>query len=67
MIGFGVRNLADLDRGLEEIARVVKRGGRFVILEFSTPRTWPLKQLYLFYFRRVLPLVGRLVSKHTTA
>ena len=67
MIGFGVRNLADLDRGLGEIARVLKRGGRVVILEFSTPRSWPLRPLYLFYFRHVLPLVGRLVSKHTTA
>ena len=67
VIGFGVRNLADLDRGLGEIARVLKRGGRVVILEFSTPRSWPLRPLYLFYFRHVLPLIGRLVSKHTTA
>jgi len=67
MIGFGVRNLADLDRGLGEIARVLKPGGRVVILEFSTPRIWPVRPLYLFYFRHVLPLIGRLVSKHTTA
>jgi demethylmenaquinone methyltransferase/2-methoxy-6-polyprenyl-1,4-benzoquinol methylase len=67
VIGFGVRNLADLDRGLGEIARVLKPGGRVVILEFSTPRIWLVRQLYHFYFRRVLPLVGRLVSKHTTA
>lgn len=67
MIGFGIRNLADLDRGLGEIARVLKRGGRVVILEFSIPRIWPVRPLYLFYFRRVLPLIGRLVSKHTTA
>ncbi len=67
MIGFGIRNLADLDRGLGEIARVLKRGGRVVILEFSTPRIWPVRPLYRFYFRRVLPLIGRFVSKHTTA
>ena len=67
MVGFGIRNLADLDRGLGEIARVLKRGGRVVILEFSIPRIWPIRPLYLFYFRRVLPLIGRLVSKHTTA
>jgi demethylmenaquinone methyltransferase/2-methoxy-6-polyprenyl-1,4-benzoquinol methylase len=67
MIGFGIRNLVDLDRGLEEIARVLKRGGRIAILEFSTPRRWPIRPLYGFYFRHVLPLVGRLVSKHTTA
>ena len=49
------------------MARVLKRGGRVVILEFSIPRIWPVRPLYLFYFRRVLPLIGRLVSKHTTA
>jgi demethylmenaquinone methyltransferase/2-methoxy-6-polyprenyl-1,4-benzoquinol methylase len=67
MVGFGVRNLADLDRGLGEMARVLKRGGRVVILEFSTPRAWPVRPLYRLYFRRVLPLIGRLLSKHTTA
>jgi demethylmenaquinone methyltransferase/2-methoxy-6-polyprenyl-1,4-benzoquinol methylase len=67
MIGFGVRNLADLDRGLAEIARVLKRGAPVVILEFSTPRQWPVRPLYRFYFRRVLPLIGWLVSKHKTA
>lgn len=67
MVGFGIRNLADLDRGLGEIARVLKRAGRVVILEFSTPRIWPVRPLYRFYFRRVLPLIGRFVSKHTTA
>ena len=67
MVGFGVRNLVDLDRGLGEIARVLKRGGRVAILEFSTPRTWPIRPVYLSYFRRVLPFIGRLVSKHTTA
>jgi len=66
-VGFGVRNLADLDQGLRESARVLKPGARLVVLEFTTPTWQPLKGLYLAYFRRVLPAIGRLVSKHTTA
>ena len=66
-VGFGIRNLADLDRGLGEISRVIKPGGRVVILEFCTPRRWPIRQLYLLYFRRFLPTVGRLISKHKNA
>ena len=66
-IGFGIRNVADLDAGLVEAARILKPGGRLVILEFAIPRWQPLRSLYLFYFRRVLPLIGRLLSKHTTA
>jgi demethylmenaquinone methyltransferase/2-methoxy-6-polyprenyl-1,4-benzoquinol methylase len=67
LVGFGVRNLSDLDRGLRETARVLKPGARFVVLEFSTPRSAPLRALYLFYFLRVLPGIGRLVSKHREA
>jgi len=67
LVGFGVRNLADLDRGLVEARRVLKPGARFVILEFTTPRFAPLRAAYLFYFRRLLPLIGRAVSKHTDA
>ena len=67
LVGFGVRNLADLDAGLREAARVLKPGARFVILEFATPRFPPLRAAYLFYFRRILPVVGRLVSKHREA
>lgn len=67
MVAFGVRNLVDLDRGLSEIARVLKPGANAVILDFSLPTAWPVKPLYLFYFRRVLPRIGRLVSKHMSA
>lgn len=66
-VGFGVRNLSDLDRGLAEAARVLRPGARLVVLEFTTPRRQPLRSLYHLYFRRLLPLVGRLVSKHRNA
>ena len=66
-VGFGVRNLADLDAGLAELRRVLRPGARLVVLDFTTPSFAPLRVLYLFYFRRILPLVGRLVSGHPTA
>ena len=66
-VGFGVRNLADLDAGLREQARVLKPGARFVILEFTIPQWQPFRGAYLFYFLRVLPAVGRMVSKHGSA
>jgi demethylmenaquinone methyltransferase/2-methoxy-6-polyprenyl-1,4-benzoquinol methylase len=64
---FGVRNLADLDSGLREVLRVLRPGGRFVILEFSTPYLPVWRELYRFYSRWVLPMVGRVVSGHPTA
>jgi demethylmenaquinone methyltransferase/2-methoxy-6-polyprenyl-1,4-benzoquinol methylase len=67
MVAFGVRNLADLDLGLREAARVLKPGSRFVVLEFATPRHPAFRALYLLYFRRLLPAIGRLVSKHRDA
>ena len=67
MVAFGVRNLADVDRGLAEAARVLKPGARLVVLEFATPRFAPLRAAYLFYFRHVLPAIGRAVSKHRDA
>lgn len=66
-VGFGVRNLADLDAGLREMHRVLKPGARLVILEFTTPHWQPFRGLYFFYFLHVLPLVGRMISKHGSA
>ncbi len=67
MVGWGVRNLTDLDAGLAEAARVMAPGARLVILEMALPsRRW-LRPIYQFYFRRVLPRLGRLISKHRTA
>ena len=67
MVAFGVRNLADLDAGFAEVARVLRAGARFVVLELTTPRFAPLRAAYLFYFRRILPAIGRAVSKHRDA
>jgi demethylmenaquinone methyltransferase/2-methoxy-6-polyprenyl-1,4-benzoquinol methylase len=66
-VGFGVRNLMDLDAGLREAARVLKPGARYVILEMSTPSWQPLRGMFLFYFRHILPNIGRLVSHHSNA
>lgn len=66
-VGFGVRNLADIDGGLRELARVLEPGARLVILEFTTPRWQPFRALYLFYFLHVLPRIGRLISGHNDA
>jgi len=61
-VAFGIRNVADPRQGLRELARVVRPGGRVLVLEFSTPRRGPLAWAYRTYFTRVLPRVGRLVS-----
>ncbi|MBK9292527.1 MAG: bifunctional demethylmenaquinone methyltransferase/2-methoxy-6-polyprenyl-1,4-benzoquinol methylase UbiE [Bacteroidetes bacterium] len=63
MVAFGVRNFEDLDRGLREMFRVTKKGGMVAVLEFSKPNTFPVKQLYNFYFRHILPGLGRIFSK----
>ncbi len=66
-VAFGVRNFENLLRGLQEMHRVVKPGGKVVILEFSRPRSFPIKQLYDFYFRYFCPWWGKLVSKDSEA
>lgn len=66
-VGFGVRNLSDLAAGFRELHRVLKPGGRLVVLEFTVPPGRILRAAYLFYFHRILPLVGRLVSGHPWA
>jgi demethylmenaquinone methyltransferase / 2-methoxy-6-polyprenyl-1,4-benzoquinol methylase len=67
MVAFGLRNLADLDRGLREFARVLRPGARLVILEFSTPPNPVVRRGYHFYFHHVLPRIGRIVSGHPWA
>ncbi len=67
MVAFGVRNVSDLDECLREFARVIRPGGRLVILEFTTPQWQPFRGIYLGYFRHILPAVGKLVSKHGSA
>lgn len=66
-IGFGLRNLVSVETGFVELARVLKAGARLVVLDCSTPPFAPLRALYSLYFRRVLPLVGRMISGHPTA
>ncbi|MBC6990222.1 MULTISPECIES: bifunctional demethylmenaquinone methyltransferase/2-methoxy-6-polyprenyl-1,4-benzoquinol methylase UbiE [Hymenobacter] len=64
---FGVRNFENLQQGLAEMRRVLRPGGKLVILEFSKPTAFPLKQAYNFYFRRILPVFGKLISKDRAA
>lgn len=66
-VGFGVRNISNLECALQEIHRVLRPGGRLVILEFGEPRVPLIRYLYLWYFRNVLPLIGRLISRDNTA
>ena len=61
-VAFGVRNFEDLDAGLRDIRRVLRPGGSLIVLEFSSPRTFPIKQFYDWYSRHVLPRIGGLLS-----
>lgn len=67
IVSFGVRNFQDLKKGLADMRRVLKDGGKVVILEFSTPTKFPMKQLYSFYSKAILPLIGKVVSKDNSA
>lgn len=67
LVAFGVRNFQDLDKGLVEIRRVLRPGGTLVVLEFSKPRVFPVKQAYAFYSRFILPRVGQAVSRNEGA
>jgi demethylmenaquinone methyltransferase / 2-methoxy-6-polyprenyl-1,4-benzoquinol methylase len=67
LIAFGIRNVADIPAACREFARVLRPGGRLAILEFGTPAIPGLRGLYAWYFRHVLPRVGRLVSRHRDA
>src|SRR5688500_8101097 len=66
-VGFGVRNVASVLDGIRELTRVLKPGGKLVILEFTTPSWQPFRAIYLTYFTRVLPFVGSMISKHGNA
>lgn len=61
-VAFGVRNFEHLEIGLKEMNRVLRPGGKVIILEFSTPEYFPMRQLYLFYFRHILPIIGGWIS-----
>jgi demethylmenaquinone methyltransferase/2-methoxy-6-polyprenyl-1,4-benzoquinol methylase len=66
-VGFGVRNFENLSKGLLEINRVMKPGALLVVLEFSRPRRFPFKQFYNFYFKTILPKIGRWISRDKAA
>lgn len=66
-VAFGVRNFEVLEAGIRGMARVLRPGGRLFVLEFSTPARPPFKQIFRFYFHRVMPIIGRLVSKDEAA
>ena len=66
-VAFGVRNFENLQKGLKEMRRVLTDDGTVAILEFSKPKAFPVKQIYNFYFRFILPIMGKIVSKSNAA
>jgi demethylmenaquinone methyltransferase / 2-methoxy-6-polyprenyl-1,4-benzoquinol methylase len=66
-VAFGVRNFENLEKGLSEMLRVLKPGGKLVILEFSNPTTFPIKQFYNLYFRYITPLLGKWIARSKAA
>ncbi len=67
IVSFGVRNFENLEKGITDMYRVLKPGGKTVIVEFSKPKKFPMKQGYNFYFRYILPQIGKIVSKDDSA
>ena len=67
VVGFGVRNFENLEKGLKNLNRILKPGGSLVVLEFSYPRKFPVKQFYTFYFSYVTPTIGKIFSKDSRA
>ncbi|MFN0157821.1 MAG: bifunctional demethylmenaquinone methyltransferase/2-methoxy-6-polyprenyl-1,4-benzoquinol methylase UbiE [Bacteroidota bacterium] len=67
IVAFGARNFENLEKGLSEMHRVLRPGSRIVVLEFSRPDRFPFKQLYFFYFKHILPLIGRVISGSSEA
>lgn len=67
IVAFGVRNFENLGAGLSGMQRVLKKNGRVVILEFSKPTVFPFRQLYNFYFKSILPIIGKMISKDNAA
>lgn len=66
-VAYGVRNFENLEQGIADMLRVLKPGGKAVILEFSKPKVFPVKQLYNFYFHYVTPTIGKVFSKDASA
>ncbi len=66
-VGFGVRNFQNLELGLSEMLRVVRTGGKLIILEFSKPKRFPVKQYYAFHSKYIIPFFGKTISKDSSA
>ncbi len=66
-VAFGLRNVADTDRGLSELTRVCNVGGKVAVLEFSIPRRWPVRPAYQWYFKHILPRIGERLTKNNSS